>query len=147
MEKAEEPEFLEIYTDGACSGNPGPGGWGAVMLYGKYEKRISGGEKDTTNNKMELFAAIQGLKSVTRNDIKIKVYTDSTYVLKGITEWISGWKKKNFKDVKNVELWKELDAISSKFSIEWNWVKAHNGNKYNEIADTLAREESLKFKT
>ena len=141
-----EPEFLEIYTDGACSGNPGPGGWGAVMLYGKHEKRISGGEKLTTNNKMELKAAIEGLKNITKPDIKVKIYTDSVYVQKGITEWIFSWKKKNFKDVKNVELWKELDQMASKFKIEWNWVKAHNGDKYNEIADSLAREESCKYK-
>ena len=95
---------------------------------------------------MELKAAIEGLKNITKPDIKVKIYTDSVYVQKGITEWIFSWKKKNFKDVKNVELWKELDQMASKFKIEWNWVKAHNGDKYNEIADSLAREESYKYK-
>ena len=139
-------EIVEIYTDGACSGNPGPGGWAAVLLFEGNEKRISGGEKLTTNNKMELMAAIEGLKAITRKDIKIKLYTDSTYVQKGMSEWLFSWKQKQFKDVKNVEMWKELDALSSELLIEWHWVKAHAGNKYNEIADSLARGEALKNK-
>lgn len=142
--KAAEPEFIEIYTDGACSGNPGPGGWAAVMMWGEHKKEISGGEKLTTNNKMELLAAIQALRTLTREDIKVKLYTDSLYLKKGMTEWIEGWKKKAFKDVKNVELWKELDGISSKFAIEWHWVKAHAGHMHNEMADRLARDEALR---
>lgn len=142
-EVKQEPEFVEIYTDGACSGNPGPGGFAAVLLWGGEQREVVGGERFTTNNKMEILAAINGLKALTRTDVKIKLYTDSLYLQKGITEWIEGWKKKNFKDVKNVELWKELDSISSKLNIEWYWVKAHAGNKYNEIADELARGQSL----
>lgn len=135
-------EILEIYTDGACSGNPGPGGWSAVILHDGKQEEVVGGEKQTTNNKMELLAAINGLKSITHRDITVKMFTDSLYVKNGITNWINNWKLKDYKDVKNVELWKELDSLCQKFKIEWNWVKAHNGNKYNEIADKLAREQA-----
>lgn len=134
-------KVLEIYADGACSGNPGPGGWGAILIWGDKIKEISGFEKETTNNRMELMAAIEALKQVKNPNVKIKLYTDSTYVMKGITSWIITWKKNNWNKgkVKNVDLWQTLDDISSKFNIEWYWVKGHNGNKYNEIADQLAR--------
>lgn len=146
QEKVIEPEVLEIYTDGACSGNPGIGGYGAILIWGDNTKEVSGGEKLTTNNKMELMGAIQGLKSITNTEVKVKIYTDSTYVQKGMTEWIENWKRKNFKDVKNVELWKELDDLNSKLNIEWHWVKAHAGNKYNEMADALAKSEITKIR-
>lgn len=129
-----------IYTDGACSGNPGPGGYGAVILNGEEKHELTGGEKLTTNNKMELKGAIEALKHVQDVEANVKLYTDSEYVKKGITEWIFNWKKKNYKDVKNDLLWRELDSLASKLKIEWHWVKAHNGNKYNEEADKLARK-------
>ena len=137
------PNKIEIYTDGACSGNPGNGGWGAVLLYNGHEKRISGSASDTTNNRMELMAVIEGLKSIKNNKIAIIVYTDSKYVQNGITSWIhswkkNGWKGSNKKPVKNVDLWQDLDQVSQKFNIDWQWVKGHAGNKYNEIADQLA---------
>ncbi len=139
-EKTQEVKPIEIYTDGACSGNPGPGGFGAIILNLEEDLiEISGGEKLTTNNKMELMGAISALKFVKDTNTRIKLYTDSQYLQKGITEWIESWKQKAYKDVKNVELWKELDALSSKLSIEWHWVKAHNGHKYNEMADSLAK--------
>ncbi len=134
-------KFLEIYCDGACSGNPGPGGWGAVLIWDDKLKKISGFEDNTTNNRMELKAAIESLKAIKR-PVKLKLYTDSTYVQKGITEWIYAWKRNmwNKGKVKNVDLWQELDQIAAKFNIEWRWVKGHNGNKYNEMADELARQ-------
>lgn len=147
IDTSPQPEFLEIYTDGACSGNPGPGGWAAVMLYGSHKKEISGGEILTTNNKMELKAAIEGLKNVIKENIPIKIYTDSLYVKNGITDWIHNWKLNDFKKVANRELWEELYDISNKFNVEWNWVQSHNGNTYNERADKLARAESMKIKT
>lgn len=135
-------DIIEIYTDGACSGNPGAGGWGAVLLYKEHKKEISGGQKDTTNNQMELKAVIEGLKALKRSS-KIIVYTDSTYVKNGITGWIFNWKKNgwrsaNRKPVKNVELWQELDTLNAKHDVEYKWVKGHSGNKYNDIADQLA---------
>jgi ribonuclease HI len=136
--KEEKPIVYEIYTDGACSGNPGPGGYAAIILNNGEITEVSGGEKLTTNNKMELMGAISALKSVPK-EASIKIYTDSLYVQKGITEWIANWKRKNFKDVKNTELWKELDSLSSNLNIEWHWVKAHSGNKHNEMADALAK--------
>lgn len=136
-------EKIEIYTDGACSGNPGAGGWGAVLLYKEHCKEISGGEKDTTNNRMELKSVIEALRSVKKLSAQIIVYTDSKYVQNGITEWIHGWKKNGWKNaakkpIKNVDLWKELDDEAAKHHIQWKWVKGHNGNKYNEVADRLA---------
>ena len=137
-------EFV-IYTDGACSGNPGPGGWGVLMQYGDTEKTLYGGEPDTTNNRMEMRATIEALKAIkTSYTGPITLWTDSTYVLKGITEWIHGWKKRGWKnsqkkDVKNVDLWKELDAVNAKHNVTWKWVKGHAGVEGNERADELAR--------
>ncbi len=132
-----------IYTDGACRGNPGPGGWGALLQCDGQEKCLSGGESETTNNRMELMAAIEGLKAIKHN-CDIILYTDSTYVKNGITQWITHWKKNGWKtagrkDVKNADLWKLLDAQNSQFSIEWCWVKGHSNNPGNEKADELAR--------
>jgi ribonuclease HI len=137
-------KIIKIYTDGACSGNPGKGGWGAILLYRDKEKRINGFDPDTTNNKMELKAVIEALKIIKKN-IKIQIYTDSSYVKNGITKWIISWKKNNWKNskkqaVKNADLWQELDILVQKYDVEFFWVKAHNGNKYNEIADQLARK-------
>ena len=134
---------IKIYTDGACSGNPGNGGWGAVLLYKDHEKKISGHQKDTTNNRMEMMAVIEALKAVKKSQADIIIYTDSKYVQNGITSWIhswkkNGWKGSNKKPVKNVDLWQDLDLESSKHNIDWQWVKGHNGDKYNEIADELA---------
>jgi ribonuclease HI len=132
-----------IYTDGACSGNPGPGGWGAVILDEvNKEISISGKEKSTTNNRMELMAPIMALKKIKKNS-KIIIYTDSTYLKNGITTWIknwekNGWKNANKKPVKNKDLWIALRKLSKEQIIDWKWVKAHTGNKYNEIADKLA---------
>lgn len=136
-------DIIEIYTDGACSGNPGKGGWGAVLLYKEHKKEISGFQEETTNNQMELMAVIESLKTI-KKPIKIIIHTDSTYVKDGITKWIfnwkkNGWKTANKKPVKNYELWQDLDEIAKKYEIEWKWVKGHSGNKYNEIADELAR--------
>ena len=133
---------VEIFTDGACRGNPGPGGWGALLRYGDREKSLYGGETDTTNNRMELTAVIEGLMALTQ-PCKITLTSDSTYVLKGIQEWLPGWKKRNWttagkKPVKNVDLWQKLDALIDTHEIEWRWVKGHSGHRENEIADQLA---------
>ena len=138
-------ERIIIYTDGACSGNPGKGGFGAVLLYKNHEKKISGFEKNTTNNRMELQAVISALREV-KKSLPITVYTDSKYVQNGISDWIYGWKKNgwkgaNKKPIKNVDLWQDLDIEAQKHEIEWKWVKGHNGDKYNEMADELARKE------
>lgn len=138
---------ITIYTDGACSGNPGPGGWGCVILYDDKEIEMSGGEKVTTNNKMELMATISALSRVLNDDelktSHVKLITDSQYVKNGITQWIFNWKKNGWKtankqSVKNQELWIKLDELVHQLDIEWDWVKGHAGNKYNEICDTLA---------
>lgn len=131
-----------IYTDGACKGNPGPGGWGAWITFGEHEKRLCGGEKESTNNRMELSGAIEGLKALTE-PCKVTLYTDSSYVQKGITQWLAGWKKKGWKTaakqpVKNKDLWQALDDECQRHEIEWKWVKGHAGIKGNEIADELA---------
>lgn len=133
---------VEIYTDGACRGNPGPGGWGAILMYGDQRKEIFGGEYETTNNRMELMAAIKALSNLNRS-CDLTLYTDSQYVRKGITEWIEGWKKRGWKTaakkpVKNADLWKELDLQVARHSIDWVWVKGHAGNAGNELADQLA---------
>ena len=139
-----------IYTDGACKGNPGKGGWGAVLIYGKHIKKIHGGQNNTTNNRMELCAAINALGLLNRS-CSIDLYTDSKYVMNGIESWLPKWKLNNWmtagkKPVKNIDLWKELDYLSSKHSIKWIWVKGHSGNKYNDMADKLANlgVESIK---
>tara|TARA_B110001450_G_C17501530_1_gene432539 strand:- start:110 stop:535 length:426 start_codon:yes stop_codon:yes gene_type:complete len=135
----------EIYTDGACSGNPGPGGWGAVILEeDKNQKNISGNEKDTTNNRMELMATIMALEEI-RTNSEVIIYTDSKYVKNGITEWIkkwekNGWKSANKKPVKNKDLWVKLDNLCKDNEIIWKWVKGHSNNKYNNLADKLATQ-------
>ena len=133
---------IEIYTDGACRGNPGPGGWGVLIKYKEHSKEMYGGDASTTNNKMELTAAIEALKEI-KEPCEIILYTDSKYVLKGIEEWIHNWKKRgwkgsNRKPVKNIELWKKLDELRDKHTIKWNWVKGHSGDPGNETADMLA---------
>ena len=138
-----EPSIVDIFTDGACSGNPGPGGWGVVMRWNGEEKEIYGGEADTTNNRMELMAAIRGLESLKR-EMKVRVHTDSTYVKDGITKWIHGWKNNGWKTaakkpVKNQDLWQMLDRAISEHNVEWHWVKGHAGHPENERADELAR--------
>lgn len=139
-------DTLIIYTDGACSGNPGPGGWGVFMQFGEHEKTLKGGEKNTTNNRMELTAAIKALEAIKPNfQGQAILWTDSTYVMKGITEWIHGWKKRGWKKsdkkpVINVDLWKILDQLNSEREVTWKWVKGHAGIEGNERADELARE-------
>lgn len=142
---------ITIYTDGGCSGNPGPGGWGAIILDGANEAQISGGEPHTTNNRMELLAAINALEFVRQNydaqNASVKFFIDSQYVKNGITVWIKNWKAKGWrtsdkKPVKNTDLWTQLDSLVSLFSaLEWNWVKGHSGIKYNEICDALCQKE------
>jgi len=137
-------DVVEIFTDGACRGNPGPGGWGVLLRFGDQGKTLHGGERDTTNNRMELMAAIKGLQALTRPS-KIILTTDSKYVMQGITEWIlnwkkCGWKTANKKPVKNVDLWQSLDKEIQQHTIEWKWVKGHSGHRENEIADQLANQ-------
>jgi ribonuclease HI len=139
-----EGQVVEIYTDGSCRGNPGPGGWGAILRSGNTEKEIFGGEAATTNNKMELTAVIRALEAL-KQPSKVRVYTDSQYVQKGIKEWIHGWKRNGWKTtdkkpVKNKELWVELDELRKKHDIEWHWVKGHAGHPENERADQLANK-------
>lgn len=134
---------IEIYTDGACSGNPGPGGWGSVLLYNGHRKELSGGDKETTNNRMELLAVIRAMQALKR-PCAVTIHTDSVYVMKGITEWIDNWKKRNWKTasrkpVKNVDLWQELEAALDSHKVKWKWVKGHSGVPENERADELAR--------
>jgi len=136
--------LVEIFTDGACRGNPGPGGWGVLLRYGQQEKNLYGGEKETTNNRMELMAAIKGLQALSRPSDVI-LTTDSKYVMHGITEWITNWKKRgwktaNKKPVKNVDLWQLLDSEIQLHKIDWQWVKGHSGHRENEIADELANK-------
>jgi ribonuclease HI len=133
---------VEIFTDGACRGNPGPGGWGALLRYGDNERSLCGGEHETTNNRMELMAVIKGLSALQRS-CEVTVTSDSTYVLKGIQEWMPNWKKKGWKTaskkpVKNVDLWQQLDELVELHTIDWQWVKGHSGHAENEIADQLA---------
>ena len=133
---------VEIFTDGACRGNPGPGGWGVLLRYGKVERHLYGGEAETTNNRMELRAAIEGLKAL-KERCAVTLTTDSVYVRSGITEWLANWKHKNWKTaarkpVKNVDLWRLLDEQNERHDVEWRWVKGHSGHRENEIADQLA---------
>ncbi len=136
--------LVDIFTDGACSGNPGPGGWGALLRYGAVEKELAGGEPATTNNRMELMAAIAALEALKR-PVTARLHTDSMYVKDGITKWVHGWKKNAWrtadkKPVKNVELWQRLDAAAQPHQIEWIWVKGHSGHVENERVDALARQ-------
>ena len=138
-----ETPFIEIFTDGACSGNPGPGGWGVILRYGTHEKELYGGEIETTNNRMELMAAIQGLLALKRPS-RINITTDSQYVRQGITTWITQWQKNNWKTankkpVKNADLWQTLLNATIPHTIEWHWVRGHDGHIENERADELAR--------
>jgi ribonuclease HI len=137
-------KHVTIYTDGACRGNPGPGGWGVLLRYGKKEKTLFGGESSTTNNRMELMAAIQALAAL-RESCLIELYTDSQYVQKGISEWLPGWKKKNWKKadkkpVKNADLWQLLDHEASRHQVSWHWVKGHSDHPENDRADALANQ-------
>jgi ribonuclease HI len=136
-------DTVVMYTDGACSGNPGPGGWGSVMLYRGHRRELSGGEKATTNNRMEMMAVIAALETLSRS-CKIMLHTDSTYVMKGMTEWMPAWKARGWKTaakkpVKNVDLWQRMDEAVTRHDIEWKWVKGHSGVPENERADELAR--------
>ncbi|MBO6836080.1 MAG: ribonuclease HI [Alphaproteobacteria bacterium] len=138
-----DAKTVEVFTDGACSGNPGPGGWGAVMRWGDHERELSGGEEDTTNNRMELMAAIAALEALKR-PVSVRITTDSTYVRDGITKWIHGWKRNGWKTaakkpVKNADLWQRLEAAAARHRVEWDWVKGHAGHPENERADELAR--------
>ena len=138
------PPSVTIHTDGACSGNPGPGGWGAILKFGDVEKELKGGEAHTTNNRMELMAAISALEAL-KKPCTVDLYTDSQYVRQGITGWINGWKKNGWrtsdkKPVKNVDLWQRLDAALKTHDVRWHWVKGHAGHDANERADVLARE-------
>lgn len=133
---------VEIYTDGACSGNPGPGGWGAILVHGGTEKELSGGEAATTNNRMEMTAAIKALSAL-KSSCHVDLYTDSKYVMQGITEWIHDWKKRGWKTadkkpVKNADLWQELEEAASRHDVHWHWVRGHDGHVMNERADQLA---------
>ena len=134
-----------IYTDGACRGNPGPGGWGAVLESGKYYKELYGSEVVTTNNRMELTAAIKALESLKQNGTMVQLYTDSVYVKNGITDWLKNWKARGWKTaskkpVKNLELWQQLDKINQLHDVEWCWIKGHAGHEGNEKADQLANK-------
>ena len=141
---------VEIFTDGACSGNPGPGGWGTILRSGGVEKELSGNEKDTTNNRMEMMAVIVGLEALTE-PCEVTITTDSQYVMKGMMEWLPGWKKRNWKTaakkpVKNVDLWQRMEKAALKHALEWEWVRGHQGHVENERADALAvaARESIK---
>lgn len=141
---------IEIYTDGACSGNPGAGGWGVILRCGTTEKELSGGEKETTNNRMELTAVIEALKAL-KKECRITLYTDSRYVMDGINQWMPNWKSNSWRTtnkkspVKNIDLWQQLDALVSQHQIKWVWIKGHNGHPENERVDTLARNQAKSF--
>ena len=143
-------DTVEVWTDGACSGNPGPGGWGAILTFNGVEKELSGGEAQTTNNRMELMAAIAALEALKR-PVTVALHTDSQYLRRGITSWIHGWKRNGWKTadrkpVKNAELWQRLEAALGRHKIEWKWVKGHAGDEMNERADALARAGMAPFK-
>lgn len=143
-------KHVDIFTDGACSGNPGPGGWGAILRHGDKERELSGGEANTTNNRMELMAAIMALEAL-KSPCEVDLYTDSSYVKEGLSNWIHGWKKRGWKTadkkpVKNVELWQLLDAARDRHKVTLHWVKGHAGHAENERADELAREGMAPFK-
>ncbi len=135
-------KHIEIYTDGACSGNPGPGGWAAILVHGQVEKEITGAEAHTTNNRMEMMGAISGLEAL-KSPCRVDLYTDSTYVQKGMTEWLRGWKARGWKTadrkpVANADLWQRLEAAATPHDVSWHWVRGHDGHTYNERADKLA---------
>ena len=139
-----EAKVVDVYSDGACKGNPGVGGWGVLLRYGEMEKRLCGGARDTTNNRMELMAVIEGLKSLNQT-CRVRVHTDSQYVQKGISEWLPNWKRRGWKTasggaVKNQDLWRALAEQAARHQVEWFWVKGHAGHPGNEIADALANE-------
>ena len=136
---------VEIFTDGSSLGNPGPGGWCAILRYKNFEKIISGGEDYTTNNKMELKAVIEALK-ILKEPCEVEIFTDSTYVVNAINQWLDSWVRKNFKNVKNSELWKEFLEVSKNHKIKINWIKAHIGHRENEICDKIAKDEASKRK-
>jgi len=147
---AESATIVEIFSDGACLGNPGPGGWGSLLRFRGEEKEIAGGEAHTTNNRMELMAVIQALKTLNR-PCRVAVTTDSQYVQKGITEWIHGWKRKGWKTadkkpVKNADLWQQLDEAQAPHDVTWHWVRGHDGHVENERVDVLARNEAEKIR-
>lgn len=136
-------KHIILYTDGACSGNPGPGGWGAILTSGKHQRELKGGECETTNNRMEMMAVICGAEAL-KQDCRVDIFTDSVYVMKGMTEWLEGWKKRGWKTagrkpVKNVDLWQRLELALERHQVNWNWVKGHSGDAGNERADELAR--------
>jgi len=138
-------EAVEIYTDGSCKGNPGPGGWAAIIIVSDKKIRISGFEKDTTNNRMELLAALKALQSL-RNPTQVNLHSDSSYLINGMNEWLISWKKRYWKTsakkpVKNIDLWQELDKMNNKHDVKWSWVKAHNNQVINEECDTIAKLE------
>ncbi|MBL4821669.1 MAG: ribonuclease HI [Gammaproteobacteria bacterium] len=142
--KNQVTKTVEVFTDGACRGNPGKGGWGVLLRYGEVEKILHGGDYLTTNNKMELTAVIRGLAALSKSS-PVKITTDSKYVLQGMTEWLPNWKRRNWKTaskkpVKNVDLWRELDELVGAHDIEWQWVKGHSGHRENDIADQLANQ-------
>jgi len=144
MEQSKPSPRIDVFTDGACRGNPGPGGWGVLLRYGQREKTLCGGEAETTNNRMELMAAIRALEALTRA-AEIHIYTDSRYVMNGITEWLPNWKRRGWKTaakkpVKNVDLWQRLDQATSVHKLHWHWVKGHAGHPGNEQADKLANQ-------
>jgi ribonuclease HI len=148
--KAAAETIVVVFTDGACSGNPGPGGWGAILTFGAHRKELNGGELVTTNNRMELLAAISALETLKRPS-KVELHTDSNYLKDGITKWIFGWKKNGWKTadkkpVKNAELWQRLDVARATHNVDWHWVKGHAGHPENERADELAREGMAPFK-
>ena len=141
---ADDGKGVTIYTDGACSGNPGPGGWGAILIHGDHRKEMNGGEADTTNNRMELMAAIEALEAL-KGPCRVDLYTDSIYVRDGIRSWIDNWKRNGWKTaskkpVKNSDLWQRLDAARDRHDVRWHWVKGHAGHPENERADELARQ-------
>lgn len=146
-------EKIVIYTDGGCTGNPGPGGWAAIILHRGEERHLSGGDEATTNNKMELTAVIRALQEVLKGDLSfgaIEIHTDSQYVQKGITQWVDGWIRKGWvtaskKPVKNKDLWQILKGLDDELKPSWHWVKGHAGNEYNELCDSLVEQERLKY--
>jgi ribonuclease HI len=141
---------VDIYTDGACSGNPGPGGWGALLRFGETEKELSGSERDTTNNRMEMMAVIAALEAL-KKPCTVHIHTDSKYVMDGATQWLAGWKKRGWKNagrepVKNTPLWQRLDVVMQRHEMHWHWVKGHSGHVENERVDALARSEIDKLR-